>query len=71
MALWTVIVTGISVNAQVELSPVLDHRLVERGENQMVLVIHVGYGHHQQSLVLGGIAPRNRGVLVCAFSVGP
>ncbi|MPN58380.1 hypothetical protein SDC9_206085 [bioreactor metagenome] len=53
MSLGAVVVAGIAVYPQVELSAVLNDSFIEGRENEVVFIIHIGYGHHQQSLVLG------------------
>jgi len=48
--------TGILVQAQIELSTMLDDRGIERREQHVVLVVQLGHGHHQQAMILAGVA---------------
>ena len=57
MAFGAVVFSLIFVEAEVELSTVLDDGLVERGEKHVVLVVQFRYGDDEQTIVLSDITP--------------
>ena len=56
VSLGTEVIALVFVQRKVELGPVLYHRLVERGEKHMILVVHVGNGHNKQTVIFPDIA---------------
>ena len=65
VSVWTEIIALILVQTEVELGAMLDNRTVERRQQHMVLVIELGYGNYQQSVVLARIT-----VYQCRAAVG-
>ena len=57
VAFGAVVFSLILVEAEVELSAVLDDGLVERGEKHVVLVVQFGNGDDEQTIVLTDITP--------------
>lgn len=60
----------VAMNSEIERCSVLYHRLVKRRQEYMRTVAHLGYGYHQKSVLLTGIAPYKRGAMVCSGTIG-
>ena len=56
VSLRTEIVALILVEAQVELRSMLNHRAVERRQQNVVLIVQLGHGNNKQTVVLARIA---------------
>ena len=52
----TVVVALILVQAEVEFSAMLDDRAVERRQQNVVLIVQLRHGHHEQTVVLARVA---------------
>ena len=59
VSLGTETVTRILVDTKVKLSAVLNHCLIERRKEHMILIVHLGDGDDEQSMVLSRIAVNN------------
>lgn len=70
MSFRAIFTSRVAMDAKVKLRPPLNYRFVERGEDNVVLVIKVWNGHHQEALVLGGVTARYGSVLVRSLTVG-
>ena len=60
VSLGTIVFSLVLVKAQIEFRAMLDDGLVERGEENVVFVVQLGYGNYEQSIVLSDITP-NKG----------
>lgn len=69
MSFRVVVVTCIAMNTQVKFCPVLYDRLIERGEDEVVLIVEIGYGHHKKTLVFCCIAARYGCILISTPSI--
>ena len=64
MASGSKIVALILVKTQVEFSPMLNHRGIERTQQYMVLIVQFRYRHHQQTMVFSRVAVHQRGARI-------
>ena len=67
----TVDITLVLVQAQVEWRAMLDHCLVERGEHHVAVVIDLGHGNHQQTVLLAGVAACYSGTVISPRLISP
>jgi hypothetical protein len=56
VAFRTVVVALVLVESQIELRTVLNHRTVERRQENVVLIVQLWYGNNEQTVVLTGVA---------------
>jgi len=47
MTLGAVVIAGVTMYAEVELGAMLNDRFIERGENEVILIIHIRNRHDQ------------------------
>ena len=58
------IVTRIFVQSQIELGTMLNHRLVERGQQHMIVVVNSGHRHHKKTVIFPGITINNSSAVI-------
>ena len=63
-------VTLVAVQTQIEGCTVLDDGLVERGQQHMVVVVKLGNGDDQQTMLLAGVAAHNGSAVIGTRLVG-
>ncbi len=67
----TEVVALILVKSQVELSSMLDNRTVERRQEDMIVIIELRHGNHQQTMVLTRITIHECGTAIRTRTIGP
>ena len=69
MTFRAVIIALILVQAEVELSTMLNHCNVERREQNVVFVIELRHGHNEQTMILARITIYNRRAGICSRTI--